>query len=71
MLDDDGQTVDGPGPLARQAFENGVKYVSEPYVACIIVHPHFTEKQQIQLRCQYMWRPSEPRPEIMLGISLV
>lgn len=24
--DDDGRTVDGPGPLAKKAFENGIKY---------------------------------------------
>ncbi|XP_055353233.1 endoprotease bli-like [Paramacrobiotus metropolitanus] len=29
--DDDGQTVDGPGPLARQAFENGIKYGRQGY----------------------------------------
>ena len=26
--DDDGRVVDGPGPLAKKAFENGIKYVS-------------------------------------------
>lgn len=26
--DDDGKTVDGPAPLTRQAFENGVRMVS-------------------------------------------
>lgn len=26
--DDDGQTVDGPGPLARKAFYDGTVYVS-------------------------------------------
>lgn len=25
--DDDGKTVDGPGPLAKQAFEQGIKKV--------------------------------------------
>lgn len=25
--DDDGKTVDGPAPLTRQAFENGVRMV--------------------------------------------
>ena len=25
--DDDGRTVDGPGPLARKAFSNGIKAV--------------------------------------------
>jgi len=25
--DDDGRTVDGPGPLARKAFLNGIVYV--------------------------------------------
>jgi len=25
--DDDGRTVDGPGPLARKAFLNGIAYV--------------------------------------------
>lgn len=25
--DDDGRTVDGPGPLAKQAFEQGIKKV--------------------------------------------
>lgn len=25
--DDDGRTVDGPGPLAKQAFEHGIKKV--------------------------------------------
>lgn len=25
--DDDGKTVDGPGPLAKQAFEEGIKKV--------------------------------------------
>ena len=27
--DDDGRVVDGPGPLAKKAFENGIKYVSQ------------------------------------------
>ena len=27
--DDDGRTVDGPGPLARKAFLNGIAYVHE------------------------------------------
>jgi len=26
---DDGKTVDGPGPLAKQAFEQGIKKVRE------------------------------------------
>ena len=25
--DDDGRVVDGPGPLAKKSFENGIKYV--------------------------------------------
>jgi len=31
--DDDGQTVDGPGPLARKAFQDGVTMVSSD---CIV-----------------------------------
>jgi len=27
--DDDGRTVDGPGPLARKAFLNGIAHVCE------------------------------------------
>ncbi len=27
--DDDGRTVDGPAPLARKAFSDGIRYVSE------------------------------------------
>lgn len=27
--DDDGRTVDGPGPLTKQAFEQGIKKVLE------------------------------------------
>lgn len=32
--DDDGKTVDGPASLARQAFENGIRLVSERAHAC-------------------------------------
>lgn len=27
--DDDGRVVDGPGPLAKKAFENGIRFVSK------------------------------------------
>jgi len=30
--DDDGRTVDGPGPLARKAFLDGIIKVGEPLV---------------------------------------
>jgi len=30
--DDDGRTVDGPGPLARKAFLNGIAYVRSCYL---------------------------------------
>ena len=33
--DDDGKTVDGPAPLTRQAFENGVRMVG---VQCSLAH---------------------------------
>jgi len=34
--DDDGQTVDGPGPLARKAFHDGITHVSCTYM---VYHP--------------------------------
>lgn len=32
--DDDGTTVDGPGPLARRAFEEGIQRVSYVILFC-------------------------------------
>lgn len=33
--EDDGKTVDGPGPLAKIAFENGIKKVNAFCFSCI------------------------------------
>jgi len=41
--DDDGQTVDGPGPLARKAFHDGVtsvRVLSCPYFAIVLLALH-------------------------------
>ena len=42
--DDDGKTVDGPAPLTRQAFENGVRMVGGFFCFCF----YFTGVQLIQ-----------------------
>lgn len=35
--DDDGKTVDGPGPLARKAFLNGIIHVKLTFCFSILV----------------------------------
>ncbi len=46
--DDDGKTVDGPGPLARLALENGIRKVS----VCLCVYD-----------VQFQSRPDFTRPK--------
>lgn len=37
--DDDGKTVDGPGPLAKKAFEEGIKKVMNPTYFVFVLVP--------------------------------
>ena len=38
---DDGKTVEGPGPLAKLAFENGIKKVGQvTHSICVHLLPH-------------------------------
>jgi len=54
--DDDGRTVDGPGPLARKAFLNGIAYVSIYFIShyftigCITWTLHIVQRQTCQTR---------------------
>lgn len=42
--DDDGRTVDGPGPLARLALETGIRKVS----VCLFVYVHFLAEFELR-----------------------
>lgn len=53
--DDDGQTVDGPGPLARKAFQDGVTTVSTvdavPYLLYFFSSQRLYVSQRLQICC--------------------
>lgn len=54
--DDDGRTVDGPGPLARLALENGIRKVS----LCLCVYDVHYRAVSVKTRPYKTQRPILP-----------